>query len=54
MTGQGERTAPSAEEQERRRRGRSIAIALAFAAMAALFFITTIVRLGGNVADRAF
>jgi hypothetical protein len=54
MTGQGERTAPSAEEQERRRRGRSIAIALALAAMAALFFITTIVRLGGNVADRAF
>ena len=54
MTGQGERTAPSAEELERRRRGRSIAIALALAAMAALFFITTIVRLGGNVADRAF
>ena len=54
MSGQGERTAPSAEEQERRRRGRSIAIALALAAMAALFFITTIVRLGGNVADRAF
>ena len=54
MTGQGERAVPGAEEQERRRRGRSIAIALALAAMAVLFFITTIVRLGGNVADRVF
>ena len=54
MTGQGERTAPSPEEQERRRRGRSIAIALVLAGLAVLFFITTIVRLGGNVADRAF
>ena len=53
MTGEAERAGLTPEEQERRRRGRSIAIALALAAMAVLFFITTIVRLGGNVADRA-
>jgi hypothetical protein len=54
MTGESERSELRPEEQERRRRSRSIAIALALAAMAALFFITTIVRLGGNVADRTF
>jgi ferric-dicitrate binding protein FerR (iron transport regulator) len=54
MTGESERAGLAPEEQERRRRSRSIAIALALAAMAILFFITTIVRLGGNVADRAF
>ena len=54
MTGEAERAGLTPEEQERRRRGRSIAIALALAAMAVLFFVTTIVRLGGNVADRAF
>ena len=54
MTGEPERAGLQPEEQERRRRGRSIAIALALAAMAVLFFITTIVRIGGNVADRAF
>ena len=54
MTGDTERAGLSPEEQERRRRSRSIAIALALAAMAILFFITTIGRLGGNVADRTF
>ena len=54
MTGESEHAGLRPEEQERRRRSRSIAIALALAAMAILFFITTIVRLGGNVADRAF
>jgi ferric-dicitrate binding protein FerR (iron transport regulator) len=56
MTGRKDRagSTPTPEEQERRRRGRSIAIALALAAMAVLFFVTTIVRLGGNVAERAF
>ena len=56
MTGRKDRagSTPTPEEQERRRRGRSIAIALALAAMAALFFVTTIVRLGGHVAERAF
>ena len=54
MTGESERAGLQPEVQERRRRSRSIAIALALAAMAVLFFITTIVRLGGNVADRTF
>ena len=54
MSGESERGVLQPEEQERRRRSRSIAIALALAAMAVLFFITTIVRLGGNVADRTF
>jgi hypothetical protein len=37
-----------------RRRRRSIALALILAGLAVLFFVTTIVRLGGNVADRSF
>lgn len=42
------------EEQMRRRRQRmrSIAIALALAALVALFYIATIVRMGGNVFNR--
>jgi hypothetical protein len=42
------------EEQARRRRQRmrSLAIALALGALVALFYIATIVRLGGNVFDR--
>lgn len=42
------------EEQERRKRQRmrSLAIALALAALVALFYIATIVRLGGNVFNR--
>jgi hypothetical protein len=39
-------------EQLALRRRRSIALALVLAGLAVLFFITTIVRLGGNVADR--
>lgn len=35
------------------RRRRSIVLALVLAGLALLFFITTIVRLGGNVAERA-
>ena len=42
------------EEQKKSRRARSIAIAWALAAMAALFFVVTIVRLGANVANRPF
>jgi len=37
-------------EEESRRRRRSIAIGLALFALVVLFFITTIVRLAGNVA----
>jgi hypothetical protein len=40
------------KERQRRQRMRSIAIAWMLAALAVLFFIVTIVRLGGNVANR--
>lgn len=42
------------DQQKKRQRARSIAIAWALAAMAALFFVVTIVRLGANVANRSF
>lgn len=42
------------EQQRRRRRSRSIAIAVALAAVVAIFYIVTIVKLGGNVAARSF
>jgi hypothetical protein len=40
------------KERQRRQRMRSMAIAWILAALAILFFIVTIVRLGGQVADR--
>jgi hypothetical protein len=40
------------KERQRRQRMRSMAIAWILAALAVLFFIVTIVRLGGHVADR--
>jgi hypothetical protein len=42
------------EERERikRQRMRSLAIALALGALVALFYIATIVRMGGHVLDR--
>jgi hypothetical protein len=40
------------EEEKRRQRIRSIAIAFALAALAIIFFLVTIVRLGGNVFNR--
>ena len=40
------------KERQRRQRMRSLAIAWILFAMAVLFFIVTIVRLGGHVADR--
>lgn len=48
MDGEGE------EELRRRKRQRmrSLAIALALGALVALFYIATIVRLGGNVFNR--
>ena len=39
-------------EAQRRQRRRSIAIALALLGMVILFFVATLVRLGGNVAHR--
>ena len=40
------------EEQIKRRRQRNLAIAWALVGFIALFFIVTIVKLGGNVANR--
>jgi sugar phosphate isomerase/epimerase len=39
-------------ERERRQRMRSIAIAVALGAMVVMFYAATIVRMGGNVANR--
>jgi hypothetical protein len=47
-------TQPFSTEDMARRRKRSIALALALVGLVALFFITTIVRLGGDVALRVF
>ena len=41
------------QEEKRRQRVRSIAIAFALATLAVIFFLVTIVRLGGNVFNRA-
>jgi hypothetical protein len=38
--------------RRKRQRMRSLAIGLALAALVALFYIATIVRMGGNVLDR--
>jgi len=40
------------QERKRRQRMRSLAIAWILAALVVLFFIVTIVRHGGHVADR--
>ena len=40
------------EEEKRRRRVRSIAIGFALAALVVIFYLVTIVRLGGNVFNR--
>jgi hypothetical protein len=40
------------QEWERRRRMRSIAIAVALAALVVVFYVATLVRLGGNVFNR--
>jgi hypothetical protein len=40
------------QERERRRRMRSVAIALALAALVVVFYVATLVRLGGNVLNR--
>ncbi len=45
---------PFSSEDLRRRRKRSIALALVLAGLVVLFFITTIVRLGGDVVQRTF
>jgi hypothetical protein len=40
--------------EEKARRGRNIALALGLVAFVVIVFITTIVRLGGNVVERSF
>jgi hypothetical protein len=40
------------QERERRRRLRSLAIALLLGALVVLFYVATLVRLGGNVLNR--
>ncbi|MBB4304220.1 hypothetical protein GGD81_003276 [Rhodobium orientis] len=40
------------EEQKKRRRGRSIAIGLALAALVAVFYAVTIIKLGPGVLER--
>lgn len=40
-------------EAQRRQRMRSIAIGLALAALVVLFYVATLVRLGGNVLNRS-
>jgi hypothetical protein len=40
------------DERDRRRRMRSIGIALALGALVIIFYVATIVRLGGNVFNR--
>lgn len=40
------------KERRRRQRMRSLAIALALGAMVVLFYVATIIRLGGNVFNR--
>ncbi|WP_181705912.1 hypothetical protein [Chthonobacter rhizosphaerae] len=40
-------------EQKRKRRTRSIAIALFLVGLVVLFYLVTIVKLGGNIASRA-
>ena len=40
------------EAEKRRQRTRSIAIALGLAALAVLFFLVTLIRMGGDVGNR--
>jgi hypothetical protein len=46
--------APFGPEDMARRRKRAIAVALILGALVVLFFVTTLVRLGGSVAERSF
>lgn len=44
---------PFSPEDMARRRKRNIALALFLAALMVLFFVTTLVRLGANIMERA-
>jgi len=52
MSGPSEYPVPLTDKQVAARRHRSIAIALALGALVLLFYAATIVRMGGNVANR--
>jgi hypothetical protein len=45
--------APFSPEDMARRRKRSIAMAIVLILLVGMFFVTTLVRLGANVAERA-
>jgi hypothetical protein len=47
-------TTPFSPEDMARRRKRSIAMAVILLTLVGMFFVTTLVRLGANVADRTF
>jgi thiol:disulfide interchange protein len=40
------------EEQKRRRKARNVALAVALAVLVALFYVVTVFKMGGNVAQR--
>lgn len=46
--------ARESEPDAKARRGRNIALALGLVLFVVLIFVVTIIRLGGNVADRPF
>jgi hypothetical protein len=46
------RTTPETVEQAKARRNRNIALAIGLVAFVVLVFVVTIVKLGGNVANR--
>ena len=48
-----EKPLPFSPEDLARRKRRSIAMGLILAAVAILFFVSTLVRLGGNIVERA-
>lgn len=53
MSGEMAQT-PFGPEDMARRRKRAIALALILAGLVVLFFVSTLVRLGGSVAERSF
>lgn len=54
MAGDDDRQVVLTEEQKRRRRGRNVAIGLVLAGLVVLFYLITVFKMGGNVANRPF